>query len=92
MHKPRLILGADRELVIFLGLLCSILIFVLLTWWSVIMGLILWLVGVSLLVAMGREDVLLRHVYLRHVKYQAFYPAKAEIGSVATRLPRTWSK
>jgi type IV secretion system protein VirB3 len=92
VHRPRLILGADRELVIFLGLLSSILIFVLVTWWSVVIGVLLWLVGVSVLVAMGREDVLLRHVYLRHVKYRAFYPAKAGIDSSATRLARTWSK
>jgi type IV secretion system protein TrbD len=92
VHRPRLILGADRELVISVGLLASILVFALVTWWSVIAGVILWLVGVSVLVGMGREDVLLRHVYLRHVKYRAFYPAQAQLNSSAARLPRTWSK
>ena len=92
VHRPRLILGADRELVIFLGLLAAILVFVLVTWWSVVTGVILWLVGVGLLVGMGREDVLLRHVYLRHVKYRAFYPAAAHVDSCAAPLPRAWSK
>ncbi|HLH32096.1 MAG TPA: conjugal transfer protein TrbD [Terriglobia bacterium] len=92
LHRPRLILGADRELVIFLGLLSSILIFALVTWWSVILGIVLWLTGVSFLVAMGREDPLLRHVYLRHIKYRAFYPAKAGVASSGARLPRPWSK
>ena len=92
VHRPRLILGADRELVIFLGLLAAILVFALVTWWSVVTGVILWLAGVSLLVGMGREDVLLRHVYLRHVKYRAFYPAAAHVHSCAAPLPRAWSK
>ena len=92
VHRPRLILGADRELVISLGLLSAILVFVLLTWWSAIIGIALWLVGVSILVAMGREDVLLRHVYLRHVRYRAFYPAKADVDSPGVELPRGWSK
>jgi type IV secretion system protein VirB3 len=90
VHRPRLILGADRELVIFLGLIAAILVFALVTWWSVILGTLLWLVGVALLVRMGKADPLMRKVYVRHVRYQAFYPAKGAHNSSGVRLPRAW--
>lgn len=90
VHQPRLVLGGDRELVISLGLVSAILIFALVTWWSITFGILLWLAGVALLARMGREDPLMRHVYVRHVKYQAFYPAKAGLNSSGVRLPRAW--
>lgn len=90
VDRPRLILGADRELVIFVGLMSAILVFALVTWWSIILGIFFWLVGVALLVRMGKLDALMRKVYLRHVKYQAFYPAKAALRSSGVRLPRVW--
>ena len=40
VHRPRLILGADRELIIFLGMISAILVFALVTLWSVILGLL----------------------------------------------------
>ena len=90
VHRPRLILGADREMVIFLGLIAAILVFALVTWWSILLGTLLWLVGVVLLVRMGKEDPLMRPVYLRHVRYQAFYPAKGDLHLSGVRLPRGW--
>jgi type IV secretion system protein VirB3 len=90
VDRPRTILGGDRELVIFLGLISAILVFALVTWWSVLLGISLWLAGVALLVRMGKEDPLMRNVYLRHVRYVAFYPAKAALGSSGVRLPRGW--
>ena len=90
VHRPRTILGADRELVLFLGLISAILVFALVTWWSVLLGISLWLAGAALLVRMGKEDYLLRKVYLRHVRYPAFYPAKATLGSSGVRLPHGW--
>jgi hypothetical protein len=32
----------------------------------------------------------MRGVYLRHVRYQAFYPAKSGLHSAGARLPRPW--
>src|SRR5215472_8753482 len=90
VHRPRLILGADRELVLFVGLISAILVFALVRWWSILMGVLLWLVGVALLVRMGKEDPLMRQVYLRHVRYQAFYLAKSGLESSGVHLPRAW--
>jgi type IV secretion system protein VirB3 len=85
-----LILGGDRELVLFVGVISAILIFALVTWWSILLGVVLWLVGVALLVRMGKEDPLMRQVYLRHVRYEAFYAAKSGLESSGVRLPRSW--
>jgi type IV secretion system protein VirB3 len=90
LDRPRLILGADRELVLSLGLISAILVFALVTWWGVTLGIFLWLAGVSVLVRLGKVDPLMRHVYLRHVKYQPFYPAKAAALGFGVRLPRAW--
>lgn len=90
VQRPRLILGGDRELVISLGLVSAILVFALVTWWSVVLGIALWLGGVALLARMGKEDHLMRQVYARHVRYQAFYRAKGVLHSSGVRLPRAW--
>ena len=90
VHRPRMILGGDRELVIFLGLISAILVFALVTWWSITLGILLWLAGAALLVRMGKADPLMRGVYLRHVKYQSFYPTRASLDSTGVRLPRPW--
>jgi type IV secretion system protein VirB3 len=90
VQRPRLILGGDRELVMFVGLVAAILVFALMTWWSIILGIFLWLAGVAILARMGKEDPLMRGVYLRHVQYQAFYPAKSGLDSRGVRLPRPW--
>src|SRR5579872_704693 len=90
VDRPRLILGADREMVLFIGLISAILVFALVTWWSILLGTGLWLTGVALLVRMGKADTQMRKVYLRHVRYQAFYPAKSGIHSAGVRLPRGW--
>jgi type IV secretion system protein TrbD len=87
VHRPRMILGGDRELVIFVGLISAILVFALVTWWSILVGILLWLGGVGLLVRLGKQDPMMRNVYLRHVRYQAFYPAKAMLHSSGVRLP-----
>lgn len=89
-NRPQLLLGADRELVLFAALLSSILIFALVTWWGVIAGVILWFLAVAVLSRMGKADPLLRQVYLRHIKYQAFYPAKSLLGSPSATTPKAW--
>jgi type IV secretion system protein VirB3 len=90
VHRPRLILGADRELVLSTALVSAILVFALVTWWSIALGAILWLVVIAGLIRMGKEDPRLRHLYLRHVQYDAFYPAKSGLESSSARLPRRW--
>lgn len=89
-NRPHLLLGGDRELLLFAALLSAILIFALVTWWGVLTGLMLWLLSVAVLSRMGKADPLLRHVYLRHLQYRPFYSAKAGLHGQPTTTPRNW--
>ncbi len=89
-NRPHLLLGGDRELVLFAALLSAMLVFALVTWWGVIAGVVLWFLAVAVLSRMGKADPLLRQVYLRHIKYQPFYPAKSSLRADSTTTPRTW--
>lgn len=73
--RPNLLLGADRELVLVTGLTAAILIFVVLTPYSIAIGLALWLLVFAALRFMAKTDPLMRRVYLRHIQYRSFYRA-----------------
>ena len=73
LSRPNLLLGADRELVLITGLAAVILIFVVLTVYSAIIGVCIWIVVVGLLRAMAKSDPLMRQVYRRHVLYRSLY-------------------
>jgi type IV secretion system protein VirB3 len=89
-NRPHLLLGADRELVLFSGLTAACLAFTLATWWGVIVGVGFWLTAVAVLTRMGKADPMMRHVYLRHVRYTSFYPAKSRLHSRYATVPRHW--
>ena len=89
-NRPHLILGGDRELVLFAGLTAVCLAFTVATWWGVLIGIVFWLTAVAVLARMGKADPLLRHVYLRHIRYRAFYPAKSSRAAVALPCKTNW--
>ena len=73
LSRPNLLLGADRELVLMTGLAAVILIFVVLTGFSVLLGLLVWSGIVGILRMMAKVDPMMRQVYLRHIRYQPRY-------------------
>ncbi|MGD9923200.1 MAG: conjugal transfer protein TrbD [Pseudorhodoplanes sp.] len=73
LSRPNLLLGADRELVLLTGLAAVILIFVVLTWFSALLGLAVWVGIVGILRMMAKADPMMRHVYLRHIRYRPHY-------------------
>lgn len=73
LSRPNLLFGADRELVLATGLATIILIFVVLTPTSAVVGITIWIAIVGLLRMMGKADPLMRRVYLRHIRYRPFY-------------------
>jgi type IV secretion system protein VirB3 len=89
-NRPHLLLGGDRELVLFAALMSAMLIFALVTWWGIVAGVALWIASIAILSRMGRFDPVLRQVYVRHVKYLAFYPAKGRIRSEISATPKAW--
>jgi type IV secretory pathway TrbD component len=89
-NRPHLILGGDRELVLFAGLSAACLAFTLASLMGIILGLILWFISVAVLSRMGKADPMLRHAYLRHLRYRPFYLAKGHVRSQCSATPKNW--
>lgn len=75
LNKPNLILGGDRELMLILILVCSIMVFMAMTVFTTIFGVALWLAGASLLRMMAKSDPAMVQIYIKHLKYRPFYLA-----------------
>lgn len=75
LSRPNLLMGADRELVLITGLAAVILIFVVLTVYSVLFGIAVWITIVGALRMMAKSDPLMRKVYARHISYRPYYKA-----------------
>lgn len=89
-NRPVQLMGGDRELVLASALIAITVAFCLATWWGVFLGIAFWIAAAAVLRRMGKADPLLRHVYLRHVRYRPFYPAKAGLHSVPVEVPGSW--
>jgi len=77
LTRPMLMLGAEREFVIMLGVLAGIFIFSLAQIWAAIMGVALWLVGMFFLTRAGAYDPQLSKTGIRALRFKRFYPADA---------------
>lgn len=75
LSRPNLLMGADRELVLITGLAAVILIFVVLTVYSALFGIAIWITIVGALRMMAKADPLMRKVYVRHISYKPYYKA-----------------
>ncbi|WP_105439479.1 conjugal transfer protein TrbD [Neorhizobium sp. T25_13] len=75
LSRPNLLMGADRELVLITGLAAVILIFVVLTVYSALFGVAVWIFVVGALRMMAKSDPLMRQVYIRHMSYEPAYRA-----------------
>jgi type IV secretion system protein TrbD len=76
-NRPNQILGGDRELVLIAMLTAISLAFSLGSWWGIGLSVAFWVGAVAVLQRMGKADPLLRQIYVRHIRYKAFYPAKS---------------
>ena len=73
LSRPTHLMGADRELVLLTGLAAVILIFVVLTWFSVLFGAAIWIGVIGALRVMAKADPMMRQVYVRHIRYRPSY-------------------
>lgn len=76
-NRQNLFMGGDRELVMFSGLMAFALVFTAQELRATIVGLVLWFGALYLCRLMAKSDPSLRHVYLRHRRYKAYYPARS---------------
>ncbi len=77
LHRPGLFMGCERELILSVGLLCAACCFVIMTWLAAAFGLSIWFAALALFRRMAKADPLMSHIYIRHIKYRAFYPARS---------------
>ena len=89
-NRPNQILGGDRELVLIAMLTAISLAFSLGSWWGIGLSVAFWVGAVAVLQRMGKADPLLRQVYLRHIRYEDWYPAKSGIYSASVQPPMKW--
>ena len=73
-NRAQLFMGGDRELVMFSGLIAFALVFSAQEIRASLYGLLLWLCSLYVLRLMAKADPQLRFVYLRHRRYQRYYP------------------
>ena len=84
-NRPNQILGGDRELV-----LVTILVSVSLALWGFALALAFWISAIAVLQRMGKADPMLRQVYMRHIRYGHFYPAKSALFSQCAPHASKW--
>jgi type IV secretion system protein VirB3 len=89
-NRTNLLLGGDRELVLVMVMITGGLASSLASWWGICVATVLWIVSMGALQRMGKADPLLRPVYLRHIRYLEFYPAKSGLHGRTTETPRGW--
>lgn len=77
LNKRNLILGCERELVLLVALFSVALVFVGQSLTTMILGPFIWFVSVFFLRRMAKADPHMSKVFTRHIRQQAFYPAKS---------------
>jgi len=77
LTRPTLLLGCDRELIISSGVVAFALVISAQQWVAFWTGLTLWVFSLFVLQLMAKADPLMRFVYLRHIRYAAYYPARS---------------
>lgn len=76
-NRENLFMGGDRELVMFSGLAAGALVFSSQNWLATVFGVVLWFGALFVFRLMAKADPKMRHVYLRHRQYLAYYPPTA---------------
>jgi len=89
-NRPNQILGGDRELVLAALLISVSLAFSLATLWGVGLAVFSWIGALAVLQRMGKADPVLRQVYMRHIRYRSFYPAKSALFSQCVPHSSRW--
>jgi type IV secretion system protein TrbD len=89
-NRPNMLLGGDRELVLMSALFAAVLIFTLAKLWAATAGVVFWLIALAVLRRLAKADPMMRQVYIRHIKYKPFYPAKSGLHRTMGGSPTKW--
>ena len=76
LHRPALVLGGDRELVMFSALAAFLTALGGFSVLAAVSGLVFWLLALFWLRKWAKADPLMRQVWLKHIRQKDFYPAR----------------
>lgn len=88
LNRPNLILGGERELVLMTMLIGALIAFTASSWMQVGIGAAFWVFLHALLVEMAKHDPVMSKIYLRHVRYKSYYPARSGLFADAPAAPK----
>ena len=74
LSRPNLVLGGDRELVMFSGLISATMLFYALDIRAAVAGVVFWLFSLAVCRMMAKTDPLPRRVDMRHSVSKDYYP------------------
>lgn len=89
-NRPNQLMGGDRELVLVTILITVALAFSLASVWGLALAGAWHVSALAALKRMGKADPLLRHAYMRHIRYRPFYPARSGLYSRCLQPPMKW--
>lgn len=77
LHRPNLILGGERKLVLTTGLISLGLVVTALNLPATIFGIAFWFLCIAALRQMAKADPLMSGLYLRNIRYRGYYAARS---------------
>jgi type IV secretion system protein VirB3 len=76
LNRAHLLLGAERSLVLMVGLITALLVFSgNISVWSISLAVVFWSCSFWALVRMAKADPQMSQVYQRHIRYRSYYNA-----------------
>jgi len=88
--KPDHIWGVERELILTSLLTVVTIVFLSMTLEMTILGIALWIVTYNGLRMMAAADPIMSRIYLRHIKYRAYYPARSTPWAETKKTFKGW--
>jgi type IV secretion system protein VirB3 len=58
--------------------------------WGIALSVAFWVAAIAVFQRMGKADPMMRQIYMRHIRYRTFYPARSGLFSTCLRPPRNW--
>ena len=77
LHRANLFLGGEREPALLTLLVAGGLAVSGMNWVSLLVGAALWFSAIPVLRWMAKSDPHMARIYLRHVRYRGYYPARS---------------
>lgn len=85
-NRPSLFMGGDREIVMMTGVVAAVHIFAAQEFYTLIVGVLLWVAALFVLRGVAKSDPRMRSVLWRLLtRYRKYYPARATPFRVNTR-------